>query len=153
MRVDIRPAIFSDVPKLARIKLFARGENVSEHSPRFDSETRYLTELLEERQSVFVQLVDRVPISFCAVKEGTARPFVGWAYVKDLYVLPEWQSKGYGKKLLMHALRTMRGKGYMNAVLRTSENNSRARRFYEKFGFEKRENSGSDGYVTYTIDF
>lgn len=153
MRVDIRPAIFSDVPSLAKIKLLARNESAAENSARLDSEIQYINEFLEERQSVFVQLVDRVPISFCAIKEGTVRPFVCWANVKDLYVLPEWQSRGFGKKLLMHALRTMRGKGYMHAVLQTAENNMRARRFYEKFGFEKREKTYMDGYVTYTIDF
>ncbi len=155
MRVDIRPAIYSDCPKLAKIKLLARGENAEENSARFESELRYITAFLDERQSVFVQLIDRVPMAYCAVRESTIRPFVGWAYVKDLYVLPKWESKGFGKKLLMHTLRTMRGKGYMNAFLDCAEDNQRARKFYEKFGFEKRETAGSSGcgYVTYTIDF
>lgn len=153
MRVDIRPAIYSDCPKLARIKLLAREENAEESSARFQSELRYITAFLNDRQSVFVQLVDREPIAFCAVREGTLKPFVGWAYVKDMYVLPSWQSRGFGKKLLMHALRTMRTKGYMNAVLDCAEDNTEARRFYEKFGFERRDINGSDGYVTYTIDF
>lgn len=151
MRVDIRPAIYSDIPKLTTLKLLARGE--SANSARYDAEFGYLTAFLDERERVFVQLVDRNPIAFCAVRECTKKPFVGFAYIKDLYVLPEWQSKGYGKKLLMHTLRTMRQSGYINAVLETSEDNERARKFYEKFGFEKRENNGSSGYVTYTIDF
>lgn len=153
MRVDIRPAIYPDIPKLSRVKLLARGESDDPDSARFDAEARYLTAFLDERQKVFVQLVDRVPIAFCAVRECTIKPFVGFAYIKDLYVLPEWQSKGYGKKLLMHALRTMRQCGYISAVLETAEENDGARRFYERFGFARFENGGSDGYVTYTIDF
>ncbi len=157
MRVDIRPAIYSDCPKLAKIKLLARGENADESSARFQSELRYITAFLDERQSVFVQLIDRAPMAFCAVRERNIKPFIGYAFIKDLYVLPEWQSKGFGKKLLMHTLRTMRGNGYMNAVLECAEDNARARKFYEKFGFEKREVNQkigcSDGYVTYTIDF
>lgn len=153
MRVDIRSAIYPDIPKLTRLKLLARGESADQNSARFNAEARYLTEFLNERQMVFVQLVDRDPIAFCAVRECTKKPFIGFAYVKDLYVLPEWQSKGYGKKLLMHALRTMRQSGYISAVLETAEENAGARRFYEEFGFEKRENNGSSGYITYTIDF
>lgn len=153
MRVDIRPAIYPDMPKLAKIKQLARGESIDPNSAAFCAELQYLTEFLDDRQSVFVQLIDRVPIAYCAVRERNTKPFIGYAYIKDLYVLPEWQSKGFGKKLLMHTLRTMRGSGYMNAVLETAEENSGARRFYEKFGFEKRDIDGSGGYVTYTIDF
>lgn len=153
MRVDIRPAIYSDCPKLTRIKLLARGECADEGLARFESEKRYLTAFLDEHQTVFVQLIDRVPIAFCTVRERNIKPFIGYAYIKDLYVLPEWQRKGYGKKLLMHTLRTMRGKGYMNAILETAKDNERARKFYERFGFEEREADGSDGYITYTIDF
>ncbi len=153
MRVDIRPAIYSDIPKLAGIKQLARGESSDANSAAFLAELEYLTEFLDDRQSVFVQLIDRVPIAYCAVRERNIKPFVGYAYIKDLYVRPDWQSKGYGKKLLMHTLRTMRQNGYMNAVLETAEGNEGARRFYEKFGFEKRDIGGSSGYVTYTIDF
>lgn len=153
MRVDIRPAIYPDIPKLTRLKLLARGESADENSARFNAEHGYLTAFLDEREKVFVQLVDRNPIAFCAVRECTKKPFVGFAYIKDLYVHPEWQSKGYGKKLLMHALRTMRQSGYISAVLETTEENAGARRFYEKFGFKKRETNGSSGYITYTIDF
>lgn len=153
MRVDIRPAIYSDLPGLTVIKLTARGESAEESSARFESEKRYLTAFLDERQSVFVQLIDRQPIAFCAVREGNIKPFVGFAYIKDMYVSPKWQNKGFGKKLLMHVLRTKRGEGYMRAVLDCAEYNAGARRFYERFGFVKRDIGGSDGYVTYTIDF
>lgn len=151
MRVDIRPAIYPDMPKLAGMKLLARGEDPN--NVIFDSELQYLTAFLEERQSIFVQLIDKEPIAFCAVRECHEKPFVGYAYIKDLYVMPQWQNKGFGKKLLMHTLRMMRNSGFMNAVLQTAESNAGARRFYERFGFERRGFSSSDGYVTYTIDF
>lgn len=151
MRVDIRQAIYSDMPMLANLKLLARGEAATD--VRFGSELLYLNAFLDERQSVFVQLIDREPIAFCAVRECHEKPFVGYANIKDLYVTPQWQNKGYGKKLLMHTLRAMRNDGYMNAVLQTADSNAGARRFYERFGFERRELGSSPGYVTYTIDF
>ena len=75
-----------------------------------------------------------------------------------LYVLPEWQHKGIGKKLLSHTLRKMRGKGYKSAVLDTAEKNISARKFYEKFGFTERKTFVSRKFdevtrVIYTIDF
>ena len=153
MRVDIRPAIYSDIPKLSLIKLSARGESCDTDCDRFGREVRYLTEFLDDKENVFVQLVDRVPISFCTVRNCSVKPFWGYAFIKDLYVSPDWQDKGYGKKLLMHALRTMRCKGYMNAVLVTSADNNRAQRFYEKFGFVRNKSEIHSGYFTYTIDF
>lgn len=153
MRVDIRPAIYSDIPALTAIKLMARGESSDPDSVRFGSEAEYLTGFLDDRASVFVQLADRVPIAFCTVRECVIRPFCGYAHVRDLYVTPGFQDKGYGKKLLMHTLRTMRGMGYMNAVLETAADNYGAQRFYEKFGFEKRKQELHSGYFTYTIDF
>ena len=149
MRVDIRPAIYPDLPKLASMKLLARDEDPND--VRFGSELLYLTAFLDERQNIFVQLIDKEPIAFCAVRDCHEKPFVGYAYIKDLYVMPQCQNKGYGKKLLMHTLRTMRNNGYMNAVLQTADDNLGARRFYERFGFENR--GTSSGYVTYTIDF
>lgn len=151
MRVDIRPAIYPDLPKLANMKLLAREEDLNDM--RFGSELLYLTAFLDEQQSIFVQLIDKEPIAFCAVRDCHEKPFVGYAYIKDLYVMPKWQNKGFGKKLLMHTLRTMRNSGYMNAVLQTADSNAGARRFYERFGFEKRGIGASSGYVTYTIDF
>lgn len=153
MRVDIRPAIYSDIPALAEIKQLARNDSADPNSAAFGAEVRYLTAFLDERQSVFVQLADRVPMAFCTVRERTIKPFIGYAYIKDLYVHPNWQNKGFGKKLLMHTLRTMRTKGYLNAMLETAEDNTAARGFYEKFGFVRRDIGGSSGYVTYTIDF
>ena len=77
MRVDIRPAIYTDLPKLASMKLLARGEDPN--NVLFDSELQYLTAFLDERQSVFVQLIDKEPIAFCAVRECHEKPFVGYA--------------------------------------------------------------------------
>ena len=59
----------------------------------------------------------------------------GYCSILQLYVLPEFQNKGLGKKLLSHTLREMRRKGYKNALLWTQAQNDAARRFYERIGF------------------
>lgn len=148
---NVRPAIYRDLSELARIKQLARGESDNSDSAMFCAELRYLTEFLDERQSVFVWVINGIPTAFCTVRERNTKPFCGYAYIKDLYVLPEKQGRGIGKKLLMHALSKMREKGFSHAVLECAEDNTGARRFYERFGFT-REISGLNGYITYTID-
>lgn len=153
MRIDIRTAIYPDVEKLALIKELAKhGSGANEVSLNFESE--YLNGLLDERRTVFVLLWDRVPVAFCAARECARKPFLGCALISDLYVSPEYQRKGNGRKLLSHTLRKLRADGYMNAVLETAEDNAVARRFYEKFGFSKSPRGNlSNGYITYIIDF
>ena len=74
-----------------------------------------------------------------------------------LYVAPEKQRNGNGKKLLMYSLREFRKKGYKGAVLETAELNANARKFYEKFGFSEQKSAVREfegiKYVAYKIDF
>lgn len=153
MRIDIRTAIYPDVEKLALVKVLAKhGDEANSVSLEF--ETAYINGLLDERRTVFVLLWDRVPVAFCAARECVRKPFLGYALISDLYVLPEYQHKGNGRKLLSHTLRKLRADGYMNAVLETAEDNKQARGFYEKFGFRQSTRGNiSSGYAAYTIDF
>ena len=154
MRIDIRTAIYSDVEELALIKVLAKhGDGAN--SVSFDFEHAYINGLLNERRLVFVLLWDREPVAFCAARDCNRKPFFGYAMISDLYVLPEYQQKGNGRKLLSHTLRRLRADGYLNAMLETTDDNARARRFYEKFGFTVREfrEQGGSTYVVYTIDF
>lgn len=153
MRIDIRTAIYPDVEKLALVKVLAKyGGEPSEMQLEFEIE--YITKLIDERRLIFVLLWDRVPVAFCAARECVRKPFLGYALISDLYVLPEYQHKGNGRKLLSHTLRRLRSDGYLNAVLETNEDNKAARRFYEKFGFSQSARGNiSNGYISYTIDF
>ena len=53
----------------------------------------------------------------------------------SLYLLPEYMGKGYGNRLLETAVTELRKQGYANVFLWVLEENDRARRFYERFGF------------------
>lgn len=154
MRIDIRTAIYPDVEKLALVKVLAKHRDEA-NSVSLDFENAYINGLLDERCTVFVLLWDREPVAFCAARECTNRPFYGYALVSDLYVLPEYQRKGNGRKLLSHTLRKLRERGFKGAVLSTAEDNRAARRFYSKFGFSEREfqEQGVLKYIIYTIDF
>jgi [ribosomal protein S18]-alanine N-acetyltransferase len=52
-----------------------------------------------------------------------------------LAVLPEWQGEGIGTRLLAEAMLFFRQNGVDRVLLNTQENNTRARRLYDYFGF------------------
>lgn len=165
MRIDIRPAALSDVEGMSRVldkawresyKDIFSAERIAAYTGEY--RRRSFTELIESGRDVFVLLADGEVIAVCAARTCAEKPFEGYAEIMLLYVLPEWQRKGMGKKLLSHTLRKMRGKGYKSAVLDTAEQNAPARRFYEKFGFTERKTAVSRKFddvtrVIYTIDF
>ena len=153
MKTDIRTAIYPDVEKLALIKVLAKHGDEA-NSVSLDFEFAYINALLDERRTVFVLLCDREPVAFCAVRDCNRKPFWGFAMISDLYVLPEYQRKGNGRKLLTHTLHKLRTDGYLNVMLETTDDNAKARRFYERFGFTVREfrEQGGATYIVYTID-
>ena len=55
--------------------------------------------------------------------------------VSAIYLLPEFLSKGYGKKLMDFGIGRLKALGYTRAVLWVLRDNPRARTFYEKYGF------------------
>ena len=154
MKINIRPAIYSDVEELALIKVLAKHGDEA-NSVSLDFEYAYISGLLDERRLVFVLLLDKEPVAFCAVRECVRKPFLGYAVISDLDVMPEYQRIGHGRKLLSHTLRMLRADGYPGAMLETADGNAGARRFYEKFGFTAREirKQGGVAYVVYSIDF
>ena len=62
--------------------------------------------------------------------------FEDCAYIMQLYVLPEYQKNGVGKRLMEHLFPVLKEEGYKRVILNTLEDNSNARTFYEKLGFE-----------------
>lgn len=89
-------------------------------------------ELVAESEGLFeykhldVALVEGRVAGFCAYSEEE----MAW-----LYVAPEMQRRGIGRRLVAHALDTERQLYYVEALY----GNEPARRLYESFGFELRE--------------
>jgi ribosomal protein S18 acetylase RimI-like enzyme len=55
----------------------------------------------------------------------------------DVAVLPEYQDKGFGKKIMEKLIDNAKGKKYASIGLFAWEGNPRNVHFYEKFGFKK----------------
>lgn len=52
-----------------------------------------------------------------------------------IYLLDEFWSKGYGIKMMDYAVDKLKHRGHSEIILWTFQQNERARRFYEKYGF------------------
>lgn len=58
------------------------------------------------------------------------------AWVYDIYIHPEWRGKGYGRTALEEMNRRLFSEGIVEIGLRVAANNGRAKKLYEKLGFE-----------------
>ena len=56
--------------------------------------------------------------------------------VISIYLLPEYIGKGYGRRLMEAVMEELGKQGFREAFLWVLEENTRARHFYERFGFE-----------------
>jgi len=59
--------------------------------------------------------------------------------IVSIYLLPEYVGKGYGKALLHEVIKNLAGEGYTKIFLWVLEENTHARVFYERMGFQKQE--------------
>ncbi|CNK80766.1 acetyltransferase (GNAT) family protein [Yersinia frederiksenii] len=57
------------------------------------------------------------------------------AFIKDFYVLPEYQRKGYGSSSLQELEKLLVAQGIFEIKLRVAADNPRAKRLYEQMAF------------------
>jgi GNAT superfamily N-acetyltransferase len=66
------------------------------------------------------------------------RPRSQPAELYALYVHPDWWSTGTGRALMDRVLTEVRAEGYPRIILWVLRDNRRARRFYERVGFQRK---------------
>ena len=54
-----------------------------------------------------------------------------------LYLLKEYQGKGYGQKMLRHVAEAARNAGFRSLILAVNKQNVKAQKAYERFGFHQ----------------
>ena len=65
----------------------------------------------------------------------------GWGEIISIYVRPEYFGRGCAGPLLDHAIGALAEQGYNDIYLWVLSENARARRFYEKNGFQKTDHT------------
>ena len=93
-----------------------------------------------DRDGFFVAEIEGVPVGFVACDSNWFSFFENEEVgeIHEIFVHPRWQGKGIGSALLLRALRYAKERGRRKVGLWVGIGNRRARRFYERFGFEER---------------
>lgn len=103
-------------------------DNISGDSwiPHFENKDMFNLVLIEDNEFIGTA-------SYC---KSRSKEFDGFGEIVSIYLLPEHMGKGYGKLLFEATLNELIKLGYKNVFLWVLEENTRARRFYEKQNFK-----------------
>ena len=74
------------------------------------------------------------------------------AYLAELYVVPDRRGQGYGRALIIEAMRVASDQGADYAFLITSEEDRLAQRLYDAAGFRTTEGEGGPRMIAYEKD-
>ncbi len=128
------------------------SKNASYEELKFGFSEKYLTwlkELLRNKYAYQIILMDEN--NFVAYLASAETLWSGYLTVIEVFVSPEYQGKGVGKKLLDHAKDFARREGLKGLMVQTENENIPAQKLYEKAGFSRIENKEWEG-ITYKFE-
>ena len=135
----LRPATAADVPLILHfIRLLARYEKLEHHVVATEDSIReYLFGPRAYAEVVFAELGGK-PVGF-ALFFPTFSTFVGrpGIYLEDVFVEPQWRSRGVGRQLLAHVASIGAARGCQSMNWAVLPWNAPAIRFYRRLGAEK----------------
>ncbi|MFN8020465.1 MAG: bifunctional NUDIX hydrolase family protein/GNAT family N-acetyltransferase [Acidimicrobiales bacterium] len=136
---SLRPARSNDAGDLAHVYLRSREFGLPEvpciHAPN-EVKAWFADEVIGHAE-VIVAEVDGTAVGLLVLEPGAR----GTGWIEQLYVDPAWIGRGLGRRLLERAMHRFPA----GLQLWTFEVNSRARRFYERFGFTVAEATDGRG--------
>lgn len=98
-------------------------------------EGQWVTNLDDPAWKTLVCIEDSMIVGTSSFCGSRLQHFDGWGEVISIYLLPDHMGKGYGKRLMESVIAELKKLGYEDVFLWVLEENERARRFYENFGF------------------
>jgi GNAT superfamily N-acetyltransferase len=137
----IRKATKSELPVIG--KLLAELINAMDDTEGIDIgiDIKTCEQLLKDDNSHFlVAELKTTPVGFInfTVRQTVLHRSPS-AMIDELVVTKEYQGKGIGKQLVLAAIDECRQLGYCEVEVSTEKTNVKARKFYKKCGFNKRE--------------
>ena len=111
-------------------RAFCSPDFVEQHTP--EHQKRYLLGKIASGSEVFM-LVDGEAAGAAGAVSAVGVVSVTGDLIEDLYVLPQKRGRGYGTRLLRHAIAACSG----TPTLWILENNERAARLYRRLGFKE----------------
>jgi ribosomal protein S18 acetylase RimI-like enzyme len=144
---EVRRASPGDAPEIARLLLDFQDE-FDEPSPGVETLAERYRELIRKKEMT-VLLVGGGPDGFAQLRYRPTVYSPGlYAYLEELYVVPELRGRRLGRALLEAAMDAARAEGADHMELGTSETDEAARALYESVGFTNRE-GGPGGPVMF----
>lgn len=150
MNTKIRKAKIGDEKTLAYIQTeswkyaFAdiiSAEDMERYTDIPKAEAMYENVLKSGHAEVSILKIDGKPHCIAAWSKSRNPQFSDCAELICIHSLSENWGKGYGSMMMNHIIDEIKNSGYNNVLLWVFEKNTRARRFYEKHGFELTDNT------------
>ena len=106
----------------------------------FDTITqeKWTAELADDRYAFRIAEEDGRPVGYVKLgpPELPVTPAGRAIELRQLYLLKEWHGRGIAQQLMDWALASARSRGAVEIYLTVFTDNHRARRFYERYGFD-----------------
>lgn len=109
-------------------------------------EGRWVSNLDHSGRKTLICIEDDSFIGTSSFGKSRLKELDDWGEIISIYLLPDYWGKGYGKNLLQAAVSELKKMGYKKIFLWVLADNTRARCFYERFGFLR-----TDEYIDDTI--
>ncbi len=128
--MNIREAQPQDIPEI--IKWAKKAEELQTYAGDHLGESFY-EKIIKEGVSLVIELEDKMA-GFLIAELDSGLDF---AYLTQLFVVPDQQGQGIGKMLIEAYLDKCKEAGVAKVYLFVQENNEKAIEFYNKQGFKK----------------
>ena len=117
------------------------AENMEKCTDIVKAEAMYENVLKSGYAEMSILEIDGKPHCIAAWSKARNPQFSDCAEIICIHSLSENRGKGYGSIMMNHIIDEIKNSGYNNVLLWVFEKNTRARRFYEKHGFELTDNT------------
>jgi len=145
VRLRIRNVTSDDLDAFVEIyKQAYKGLEEYAYTKTKDIKSYFRWLMNRDKDGFFVAEVDGKPVGFVACDANWHSFFENEEVgeIHEIFVHPKWQGKGIGSILLLRALDYAKERRRKIAELWVGVGNIKARRFYEKFGFEEKGSWG-----------
>ena len=144
MEIKIRKATIEDVPDIARVHIRSwqaayRGIVSDKFLNNISVEERIDTwkkRVADKNIKVLVAVTDRRLAGWASLGKPRDTAPAGWAEIWNIYLDPDFYRMGIGTRLMKSAVAELRRKKFTSAYLWVIEENTNARAFYEKLGYQ-----------------
>lgn len=119
------------LPLIRKYQEFYGGEYIDDEKNRI-----FFSQFINSDQGVLhIYRCDDRAIGFSTIYNGFSSTRAETvAILNDLYILPEFRGKGYGKQLVDHAVQSAKSRGYSRLQWLTAQDNDKAQKLYNELG-------------------